>query len=71
MKGQRLIVLAACAEWKMSVFLGGCFGLPYLRSIYAFPLFLSRLPQAWRDIGIRFSVRSSVRPSVRQHWRPP
>ena len=27
-------------------------------------LFLSRLPQAWREIGIRFSVRSSVRESV-------
>ena len=25
---------------------------------------LSRLPQAWRDIGIRFTVRSSVRLSV-------
>ena len=27
--------------------------------------FLSHLPQAWRDIGIRFSVRSFVRPYVR------
>ena len=29
-------------------------------------LLLSRLPQAWRDIGIRFSVR----PSICQHLRP-
>ena len=28
-------------------------------------VFLSRLPQAWRDIGIRFSVRSSIHTYVR------
>ena len=27
-------------------------------------LFMSHLPQAWREIGIRFSIRSSVRTSV-------
>ena len=27
-------------------------------------LFLSHLPQAWREIGIRFSISSSVRASV-------
>ena len=29
-----------------------------------FLFFLSRLPQAWRDIGIRFSVRTCDHPSV-------
>ena len=65
-KNQRIEIYVHYSEMLVQNFYGQTLWFPpFLRKGNNFgTIFLSRLPQAWRYIGIQFSIRLSICPSI-------